>query len=172
MQVIGTLELHNPNVCTICEERPDGDSVIDTERWTPFNPSYPLNGRKYVCVRCGDEIARLFGYASDSAISQIAVESTRANDELKAVRGKVLDLAQALTDYIKSPAVAQAVVPNEPKISLPDPVIAVIGEPVENPETRSYEDIFGTPEVTPEPVKRAPGRPRKSTIESRPKVAE
>lgn len=174
MQVLDAgSELHNPNVCAICEEKPEGP-VIDTERVTPFNPVYPLNGRKYICNRCGDEIARLFGYQSGESITQALKDSLRMKEEIKAVRARVIDVSNELYEFITSESVDQ-IKPVEPKISAPkakdvpvvaEPVVDVKPEEVkpEETETRSYEEVFGAPEVKPAPKDR---RSTKSTVESK-----
>lgn len=172
MQVIPVgVELHNPNVCTICEERPEG-AVIDTERWTPFNPSYPLNGRKYVCARCGDQIARLFGYQPTSAIDEAVDNQNKLEAEVVEIRNRVLAIASELSDFITSgqvnsvrPAEAQiklperSETPSKPPVIPPDPEV----EEEEKVETRSYEEVFGEPEApAPKKVRRT-----KSTVESK-----
>lgn len=115
MQLISNSNLQNPNVCTICEEGPFGDSVIDTERYTPFAGTYPLNGRKYVCVRCGGEIAKTIGYeaGADVAVAQASNEAARA--ELSNVRARVVELADSIKEFVTGnvgvdPAASAAVV--------------------------------------------------------------
>lgn len=87
MRLAPNYNLQNPNVCTICEEKPNGDEVIDCERYTPNSPRYRLNGRKYVCQNCAHEIAKRIGYVSNSEIEEVqgllALSLTELSDAKK-----------------------------------------------------------------------------------------
>lgn len=104
MQLVPNSNLADPNICTICEEPPFGDQVVDTERFTPFNPTFPLNGRKYVCERCAGEIANKLGYESSDAVAKHRAIAEQAQTELGNVRQRIGELA----DHIKEFAVSAA----------------------------------------------------------------
>lgn len=95
MRIIGNFDLSFPNVCTLCEEKPEGDTVLDVERYTPENPIYPLNGRKYICERCLVEIARLSG--ADDELSIAATFEDDARKFLASVRNQLGFLSRTLT---------------------------------------------------------------------------
>lgn len=96
MRIIGNFDLAYPNVCTLCEEKPDGSTVVDVERYTPEHPTYPLNGRKYVCDRCAAEIARLYGGGADEFSIATAFEDD-ARKFLANVRNQLGFLSRTLT---------------------------------------------------------------------------
>lgn len=102
MKVIPNGALQNPNACTICEETPTGDAVVDTERYTPFNPVYPLNGRKYLCERCAKEIANTIGFHNTDAVAVALQAQARANVELANIRQRVVELADHIKDFVYS----------------------------------------------------------------------
>jgi hypothetical protein len=96
MRVVGDEEtLDRPAQCFLCETSPvrEEHHVVDTER--RFNPvqATPLNGRKYVCERCVDELARLLGYIK----SEEAELATARVDE---VAQKVKEFEAFLKDEV------------------------------------------------------------------------
>lgn len=95
MRIIGNFDLAYPNVCTLCEEKPDGDTVVDVERYTPEHPTYPLNGRKYLCERCLAEIARLGGADDEFTIASVFEDDARKF--LASVRNQLGFLSRTLT---------------------------------------------------------------------------
>lgn len=166
MQVIKNADLRNPNVCAICEESPDGDTVVDTERFTPFYEVYPLNGRKYICERCAGEIANKIGYVSSNAIAQAQADADAARAELGNVRQRTTELADHIRDFVSSPAsvdsaasaVALEAVFNQSdsaaKAAVEAPAVVVdvstgTEVPADQVETRSYDEVFGAPEAAP-----------------------
>lgn len=95
MRIIGNFDLAFPNVCTLCEEKPEGATVVDVERYTPENPTYPLNGRKYICERCAAEIVRLSG--ADDELTIAGTFEDDARKFLAGVRNQLGFLSRTLT---------------------------------------------------------------------------
>lgn len=95
MRIIGNFDLAYPNVCTLCEEQPGGSTVVDVERYTPEHPTYPLNGRKYICERCASEIARLCG--GDDELTIAGQFEDDARKFLASVRNQLGFLSRTLT---------------------------------------------------------------------------
>lgn len=95
MRIIGNFDLAYPNVCALCEEKPEGSTVVDVERYTPEHPTYPLNGRKYICERCAAEIVRLSGGTDEFAIA--AEFEDTARKFLASARNQLGFLSRTLT---------------------------------------------------------------------------
>lgn len=102
MDLIKNENLADPNVCTICEEHPNGDKVVDTARFTPFNPTYPLNGRKFICERCAKEIANTLGFQASEDVQAANVAADQARAELGNVRQRITELADHIRDIATS----------------------------------------------------------------------
>lgn len=136
MRVISNKDLQNPNVCIICEEHPLTASVIDCERYTPDTPRFKLNGRKYICENCGNEIAKRLGY--------IPVLELDAAKEIILAHVTSLDEKEAL-------------------IQAQNTLLAkVYGGPVEPHEVKTIEGK--TLPGTDTPPARKAGRPRKVIV--------
>jgi hypothetical protein len=95
LRIIGNSDLTFPNICTLCEEKPEGVTVVDVERYTPEHPTYPLNGRKYICERCVHEIARLSG--ADDELTIAGAFEDEARRFLAGVRNQLGFLSRTLT---------------------------------------------------------------------------
>lgn len=96
MRIVANTNLGYPNVCTLCEEKPYGETALDVERYTPEHPTYPLNGRKYICERCSGEIARLVGNVKDELTIAGEYED-QARRYISNVRNQLGFLARTLT---------------------------------------------------------------------------
>ena len=99
-------DLQNPNICTICEEKPLGDTVIDCERYTPNSPRYRLNGRKYVCQNCANEIAKKSGYVSIEEVEKLRedlINTMNYVDSLKEKLTQYEDLRTLITSVATEP---------------------------------------------------------------------
>jgi hypothetical protein len=95
LRIVENNALAYPNVCTLCEEKPEGSTVIDVERFTPEHPTYPLNGRKYICERCAAEIVRLSG--GDDELTIAGQFEDDARKFLASVRNQLGFLSRTLT---------------------------------------------------------------------------
>jgi hypothetical protein len=93
--------LQRPSICFLCETSPTreaGTKVADLERdYTPPAPSN-LYGRKYVCERCADELARLFGYVQSEDVQNANAALASARQTLQEVADYARSLSAAIVD--------------------------------------------------------------------------
>lgn len=96
MRIVENTNLTYPSVCTLCERDPYGATVVDVERYTPEHPTYPLNGRKYICESCATEIARLVvGFKDELTIASEYEDQARRY--IANVKNQLGFLARTLT---------------------------------------------------------------------------
>ena len=117
--------LQAPNVCFVCEQSPfEDEAVVDTQRnfQSDIARSH-IDGRKYVCSRCVEEMSKLFGYIAPSDAEALKAEVAQAVAEKEAAEKKV-----SLQDAITA-AVAELSVKKDPD-PIPDPA------PDEKPKPR------------------------------------
>ncbi|HEY6019304.1 MAG TPA: hypothetical protein VIY48_05185 [Candidatus Paceibacterota bacterium] len=140
-----------PNICTICKEFPGVEAkVLDTERYIhAIHPSEPLNGRQYVCEKCGVEIAKAFGFVPNEVQQAAVADAENARNEIANVRARVVEIANHLGEFAKHEgAGAEAAFEF---VSVVSPAVSAVVE-----AKKSYEEVFGVPEA-PKPRKRAKG---------------
>lgn len=92
-----TAPLGEPNKCIICDETPDRTRgrVIDTEQ-TMVAPFSDNVWKKYVCEKCGLEIANRLGYVSNEQAKAAYHAAEAAAERLDSVRNKVLSAAEEI----------------------------------------------------------------------------
>jgi hypothetical protein len=135
MQRVSKDSLLAPNICIVCEERPDGDAV-DTLRTGTFGGGSPYNGRKYVCWRCVEEFAKLFNFEKGDDVEQAKVDKAHADATVEVIKGRVKEFADALVEFASHPGASVEVgpvskvsnVPAAPKASVKD--VKAVAKPV------------------------------------------
>lgn len=98
MQRVSKDELLSPNVCIVCEERPDGDAV-DTLRQGNFGGASPFNGRKYVCWRCVEVFAKLFNFEKGEDVEQAKADAEFASRSVEVIKERVKEFAEKLVEF-------------------------------------------------------------------------
>lgn len=95
-----TALLGEPNMCIICEEtpKPSEQSVIDTEH-TMIAPFSDNVWHKYICEKCGLEIANRLGYISNKQAKAAFDAAEAAANRLNVVREKVLSAAEDIHSF-------------------------------------------------------------------------
>jgi len=97
--------LDRPNVCTICERTPEiGTKVIDTERYFDGWPA-TLQGRRYVCERCINEMVKFFDFASHNEVAQAQIAQERAEAVVRGVKTRIAVLATDMKTIAADPSV-------------------------------------------------------------------
>lgn len=121
--------LERPNLCWICERTPAiGTPVIDTERYFDGHP-FSLQGRRYVCLKCVQEMAKFFGFVPSERMEQAEIAKQRAEG---VVRGVKLQLDR-LSNELKALAVdpGTLIVEEDSVLDIPEvdgnEVAAIIG---------------------------------------------
>ena len=92
-----TALLAEPNKCIICDETPHPweTRVVDTE-YTMVAPFSDNVWHKYICEKCGLEIANRLGYISNEQAKAAFHAAEAAADRLDSVREKVLSAAEEI----------------------------------------------------------------------------
>ena|SRR5581483_8665155 len=96
MQVVDKLAFA-PSVCFLCETKPvEGVKAADTGR--DFQPVgiTPIDGRKYVCEECVNELAKLFGFEKGEAVELAKVELDHARQEISALKDRAKQIAEQI----------------------------------------------------------------------------
>jgi hypothetical protein len=82
MQYVEGRPTLDSGMCFICETSPD-DGYIDTLYvFDPGGFTY-LNGRKFVCHKCAEQMARLIGFAKSAALKKKVEELESSNNLLQ-----------------------------------------------------------------------------------------
>lgn len=168
MRIVETSEsLANPNVCTICEEtpKPANEVVIDTQR-AVHDAWSNLSGQKYVCEKCSDEIAKLRGFISAKQAAAAVHAAGAASAQLANVRARVEELATGIAEFVKHNGAGDVAIDAEQWVANSPAASAVADAAAE--VVKSYEDVFGAPEPTDKPRKKAASA--NSTVESKPEA--
>lgn len=102
-----TAELFPPNACALCDEtpKPSEQRVIDTG----FNTIVPFTdvvGRKYVCEKCGLEIANRLGFVSNKQAKAAFHAAELAAKQLALVKERIVVAAQDIVDFTKDASVS------------------------------------------------------------------
>lgn len=141
-----TALLAEPNMCIICEEtpRPDQNRVVDTGR-TMIAPFSDNVWTKYVCEKCGLEIANRLGYVSNEQAKVAFHAAEVATSRLDEVRARILAAAEDIHafatdvvlgnerssvgktvegDYVETPASAKKAPAGRKKAAESEPVTA------------------------------------------------
>lgn len=105
MQRVAKEGLLAPNICIVCEERPDGDAV-DTLRQGSFGGGSPYNGRKYVCWRCVEQFAKLFNFEKGDDVEQAKVDKEFAELKVQVILERVKEFAEGFIDFANHPGAA------------------------------------------------------------------
>lgn len=95
-----TAPLGEPNMCIICSETPDRSAgrVIDTEQ-TMVAPFSDNVWHKYVCEKCGLEIANRLGYISNEQAKAAFHAAEAAAERLKDVRDRISVMAGEIHSF-------------------------------------------------------------------------
>lgn len=125
MQRVSKDGLLAPNICIVCEERPDGDAV-DTLRTGTFGGGSPYNGRKYVCWRCVEEFAKLFNFEKGDDVEQAKLDKEFADRAVQVIKSRVKEFAEALVDFADHPGASVEVGPVEKVSNVPPPAKASV----------------------------------------------
>lgn len=160
-------ELANPNVCTICEEtpKPANERVVDTQR-SKYDDWSNTQGQKYVCERCGTEIANLLGFVSGASITATVQAAADAHVQLANVQARVAELATGIADFVNTPGAGSTTV--APAVFTENSAAATAAQDGADAVAKSYEDVFGAADpVVEKPTKAAS---TDSTIGSKPEA--
>lgn len=79
-------QLQVPNVCVICEQHPDVSFVDTLRELQSPDRFHPLMGRKYVCLLCLDQMAKLAGYEHSTKVEEAREFLTRTQRNLVELR--------------------------------------------------------------------------------------
>lgn len=104
-EVPAEVQLQAPNICIICEERPDrnfGIRVVDTFREFAPPAITNINGRKYVCENCVNELGRILGLVPADAVRETKQRSVEIRGQLGEFKAEVLHAAEFLADKMKN----------------------------------------------------------------------
>jgi hypothetical protein len=115
MQVTDRFNLLPPGICIVCETQPDGD-VIDTLVQHRTGVASHLNGRKYVCGRCVEQMANLMGFESGTAVKQSKIDADYAQKQLAMFRQRVVDLAEGFVEFAQHPGAADEGIAPKPEV--------------------------------------------------------
>lgn len=100
-RLVNREKLLRPNICLVCEHKPD-ERVVDTgfnlKRTTVTEI---LRGRKYICSRCGELIAKALGFPTVHQASTWKDEIIRLQNEIAALQD-MLDLQAKLDAFIEA----------------------------------------------------------------------
>jgi hypothetical protein len=118
--------------------------MLDLFRSYAQDTSLPLAGRKYVCQRCGDGIAKAFGYHSTEA-------ERKANAEAEAYKGALVGMRHRLESFT-----------SELNALAADPVSNLMAVTASAGASEYAQEHIKTQE-NPIPVVAKVGRPRKVT---------
>lgn len=111
MQLTENRNLAAPSMCIICETVPDGDVVVDT-RYTLVTGTFsPYEGHKFVCERCVDTMAKLFGFERGIEVEKAKVDKEFAERNFKRLVAKVKEFAEQIASAVEAPGVADEVKP-------------------------------------------------------------
>jgi len=95
--------LERPNVCFLCETTPGhGTKVIDTERYFDGHP-YNLQGRRYVCERCINDMLKFFDFADIATVERANAEKLQAEQILRGLKLRLNTLFEDLRNITESP---------------------------------------------------------------------
>lgn len=95
-------ELAGPNICALCEQKPEGARFADTGLNNNYMPPTPLTGRKYVCEVCVGHLASAFGLPMIRDYEQMHVRLGNAQqiiDDLKAENERLK--SEAVQEFMK-----------------------------------------------------------------------
>ena len=110
-------ELASPNVCTICETKPENARFVDTGLNNNYVPPSPLTGRKYVCEHCVKHLATAMGDYVDAQTHGVLKtqydaarsEAAELGLQLEALRNEhVLDFLKQVKASVKPAATTTA----------------------------------------------------------------
>ena len=89
-----------PSICFICEQAPL-NGVIDTGR--THDPQVPTNlrGRKYLCVNCAEEFAKIIGYVPVDAVGEAEAVAGHALAEKAELQLRVEQLEAVHVETLK-----------------------------------------------------------------------
>lgn len=95
-----TALLAEPNKCILCDEtpHPNEQRVIDSG-YTMVAPFSDNVWHKYICERCGLEIANRLGYVSNVQAKEAFHAAEAATERLAAVREKILVAATEIHEF-------------------------------------------------------------------------
>lgn len=135
-----TALLGEPNKCILCDEtpRPSEQRVIDTG-YTMVAPFSDNVWHKYICERCGLEIANRLGFVSNEQAKAAYHASEAAAARLNAVRDTVLEMAESIRAFATDVTLGTE--------------RARVGKTVEGEFVETKDSVS---------TKKSPGRPRKA----------
>lgn len=141
-EVTDRFNLLPPSICIVCEESPSGD-VIDTGRTLKTGVASALNGRKYVCERCVDDFAKLFGYEKGVAVKQAKIDREFAERQVARIKGVVKEFADLLAKAVDHPGVTDEAKPEVAEV-YPEPSV-IKGGTTEGVYTSDDSEIAAVP---------------------------
>lgn len=97
-------KLERPNLCFLCERTPAiGTKVVDTERYFDGWPAN-LQGRRYVCESCVNDMTKFFGYADLATVERADAEAQLARNILKGLKQRLNVLYADLQQIAENPS--------------------------------------------------------------------
>lgn len=140
-----------PSCCIICEMSFQGEAVDTGHNLDTGGYSY-LQGRKYVCDLCVDQIAKLFGYEKGTEVADARNAREIADRQVAAIRGLVTDFSAFMAKFVNSEAAINDEVAVEFKSANAPKVVETQAEATEvAPEADAKKDGTETKTKAPKP---------------------
>ncbi len=94
-RLVNREKLLAPGICLLCERKPPA-RVVDTGYKNIRNTvTEPLRGRKYICDRCGELIAKALGHKTGAQYARIEEELAQ-RDQMLADTRALLDIQERI----------------------------------------------------------------------------